>query len=259
MKKLCLFTLIICVLLNACNTPKQENQAPTNLNGHWLNQEYLDALEASHSPKNVADNYTFYATELIYDQTKGDSIMFFNGQVEFANLPTKRRGDTLSLKLNQDDQKEIIYSARTKTLIFTDKKLNRVFRFVRADSSLIDKSFTPKVAFPSAVNKAIFEGKWDIYENLSTQKSGKFSRFGLIRGWDKYDNYTVCVNGDCVANEDGDVIFLGTKDKSDMYGFSSKGDSITIFELNQINDADEKPMYKQGIPLILLKKSKTPK
>jgi hypothetical protein len=55
------------------------------------------------------------------------------------------------------------------------------------------------------------------------------------------------------------VIFLGTKDKSDMYGFQSKGDSITIFELNQINDADEKPMYNQGKPLILLKKSKTPK
>lgn len=62
-----------------------------------------------------------------------------------------------------------------------------------------------------------------------------------------------------MANEDGDVIFLGTKDKSDIYGFQSKGDSITIFELNQTNDADEKPMYKQGKPLILLKKSKTPK
>jgi len=259
MKKLRLLTFISCISLNACNTPKQENQAPTNLDGHWLNQEYLDALEASHSPKNVADNYTFYATELIYEHTKGDSMIIFNGQAEFANLPMKRRGDTLSLKLNQDDQTDIVYTTSTKTLIFTDKKLCRVFRFVRADSSLIDKSFTPNIAFPSAVNKATFEGKWDIYEHLSTQKSGEFSRFGLIKGWDKYDNYTVCINGDCVANEDGDVIFLGTKDKSDIYGFQSKGDSITIFELNQTNDADEKPMYKQGKQLILLKKSKTPK
>ena len=258
MKKLLLPTFIACVLLNSCNTSKQENQAPTNLDGHWLNQEYLEALEASHSPKNIADNYTFYATELIYDHIKGDSIMVFNGQSEFASLPMKRHGDTLSLKLNQDDQTDIVYSASTKTLIFTDKKLNRIFRFVRADSSLIDKSFTPKVAFPSAINKILFEAKWDIYEHLSTQKSGEFSRFGTIKGWDKYDNYTVCVNGDCVANEDGDLIFLGKKDKSDMYGFSSKGDSITIFELDQINDYDEKPFYKQGMPLILLKKSKTP-
>lgn len=259
MKKLFLPTFIICVLFNACNTPKQETSAaPANLDGHWLNQEYLEALEASHSPKNVADNYTFYATELIYDHTKGDSIMVFNGQAEFATLPMKRHGDTLSLKLNQDAITNIIYSASTKTLTFTDKELNRVFRFVRADSSLIDKSFTPKVAFPSAVNKATFEGKWDIYEHLSTKKSGEFSRFGSIKGWDKYDNYTVCVNGDCVANENGDVIFLGTKDKSDMYGFRSKGDSITIFELKQINDEDEKPVYKQGMPLMLLKRTKTP-
>ena len=257
MKKNLFPTLIISALLCACDTTKQENQAPTNLDGHWLNQEYLEALEASHSPKNVADNYTFYATELIYDHSKGDSIMVFNGQAEYTSLPMKRHGDTLSLKLNQDDQTDIVYSASTKTLMFTDKELNRVFRFVRADSSLIDKSYTPKVAFPSAVNKATFEGKWDIYEHLSTQKSGEFSKFGTIKGWDKYDNYTVCINGDCVANEDGDVVFLGTKDKSNMYGFRSKGDSITIFELNQINDADEKPIYKQGMPLILLKKRKT--
>lgn len=252
MKKLLLPTLIVCVLLNACDTATQETSAPANLDGHWLNQEYLEALEASHSPKNVAENYTFYATELIYDHTKGDSLMVFNGQAEFANLPMKRHGDTLSLKLNQDNITDIVYSESTKTLIFTDKGLNRIFKFVRADSSLIDNSFTPKVAFPSAVNKALFAGKWDIYEHLSTKKSGDFSRFGTIKGRDKYDNYTVCINGDCVANEDGDVIFLGNKDKSDMFGFRSKGDSITIFELKQINDADEKPIYKQGIPLMLL-------
>lgn len=248
--------LFICVLLNACNTRKDETTSvPANLDGHWLNQEYLEALEASHSPRSVAENYTFYVTELIYDHTNGDSIMVFNGQTEFSNLPMKRHGDTLTLKLNQDSKTDIVYSANTKTLTFTDKSLNRVFRFVRADSSLIDKSFTPKVAFPSAVNKRIFEGKWDIYEHLSTKKSGEFSRFGTINGWDKYDNYTICVNGDCEANEDGDVIFLGTKDKSDMYGFRSKGDSITIFELKQINDEDEKPIYKHGIPLMLLAKS----
>jgi hypothetical protein len=255
MKKLILPTIIIATLLNACNFSKQEN-TPANLDGHWLNQEYLEALQTSHSPKKVTDNYTFYATELIFDHTKGDSLMVFNGQIEFSNLPIKRHGDTLSLKLNQDAQTDIVYSPNTKTLIFTDKNLNRVFRFVRADSSLIDKDFTPKVAFPSAVNKATFEGFWDIFEHLSTQKSGNFSKFGIIKGWDKFDNYTVCVNGDCVANEDGDVVFFGNKEQSKQYGFRSKGDSITVFELKQINDADEKPMYKHGMPLMLLVRKK---
>ena len=258
MKKILLPTLFIFVLFNACDSKKEASSILTNLDGHWVNEEYLEALKASYSPKDVAENYTFYATELVYDQTKGDSLMVFNGQVEFSNLPIKRHGDTLSLKLNQDFSTDVVYMAATKTLVFTDKKLNRIFRFVRADSSLIDKSFTPKVAFPSAVNKALFEGKWEIYEHLSTKKSADFSQFGAIKGWDKYDNYTVCVNGDCVANEDGDVVFLGTKDKSDMYGFRSRGDSLTIFELKQINDADEKPVYKHGIPLMLLKKTPNP-
>lgn len=252
MKNLLFAAITIVTLLNACNFSKQENKTPANLDGHWLNKEYLDALKTSHSPKNVAENYSFYATELIFDHTKGDSLMVFNGQVEFSNLPIKRHGDTLSLKLNQDAQTDIAYSPLDKTLIFTDKQLNRVFRFVRADSGLIDKSFTPKVAFPSAVNKATFEGKWEMLEYLSTQKQVTFSRFGTIKGWDKYDNYTICVNGDCADNEDGDVIFLGDKEKSDQYGFRSKGNTITIFELKQINDADAKPVYKHGIPLVLL-------
>ncbi len=256
MKKTYFLITISSILLNACNFSSQENKNPTNLDGHWLNVEYLDALQASHSPKNVAENYTFYATELIFDHTKGDSLMVFNGQAEFSNLPIKRHSDTLSLKLNQDAQTDIVYSANTKTLIFTDKGLNRVFIFVRADSSLIDKSFTPKVAFPAAVNKATFEGNWQTFEHLSTEKSTTFDKFGNIKGWDKYDNYTVCVNGDCVANEDGDVIFLANKVKSDMFGFRSKGDTITVFELKQINDADEKPIYRHGLPLVLLVRKK---
>lgn len=258
MKNLLLSLFIIVVFLNACNFSKQENKTLTNLDGHWLNKEYLEVLQSTYSPKNIAENYTFYTTELIFDHTKGDSLMVFNGQVEFSNLPIKRHGDTLSLKLNQDAQTDIIYLPLDKTLIFTDKQLNRVFRFVRADSSLIDKSFTPKVAFPSAVNKAIFEGNWEMLEHFSTQKQVSFGRFGTIKGWDKYDNYTICVNGDCADNEDGDVIFLGNKEKSDQYGFRSKGDTITIFELKQINDADEKPVYKHGIPLMLLSRPSSP-
>jgi hypothetical protein len=256
MKKHLFLLVILGGLLNSCNSNLKEN-TPTNLDGHWLNKEYLDALQSNHSPKQVAENLSFYATELVFDKNNGDSLFVFNGQIEFSNLPIKRSGDTLRLKLNQDAQTTIVYSAIDKTLSFTDKALNRVFRFVRADSSLIDKSYTPKVAFPSAVNKATFEGNWDMFEHLSTQKSAVFDKFGNIKGWDKYQNYTICVNGDCAVNEDGDVIFFGNKEKSDSYGFRSKGDTITVFELKQINDADEKPIYRHGLPLVLLVRKPT--
>ncbi len=257
MKKTFFLLIISSIILNACNSTLKE-KTPTNLYGHWLNKEYLEALQNTHSPKQVAENLSFYATELVFDQKNGDSLFVFNGQVEFSNLPIKRSGDSLRLKLNQDAQTEIIYSAIDKTLYFTDKTLNRVFRFIRADSNLIDKSYTPKVAFPAAVNKATFVGNWDMFEHLSTQKSATFDKFGNIKGWDKYQNFTICVNGDCADNEDGDVVFFGNKEKSDQYGFRSKGDSITIFELKQINDPDEKPVYHHGTPLLLLVRKTTP-
>ncbi len=256
MKKLLFPIIIFSIALNACNTNLNENSIPVNLDGHWLNKEYLEAIQSNHSPAEVAKNLSFYATELVFDKKNGDSLLVFNGQVEFSNLPIKRSGDTLRLKLNQDAQTEIVYSPIDKTLFFTDKALNRVFRFVRADSSLIDKSYTPKVAFPTAVNKATFEGYWQMFEHLSVEKSATFDKFGNIKGWDKYQNYTVCVNGDCAENEDGDVVFFGNKEKSDQYGFCSKGDTITVFELKQINDADEKPVYRHGLPLVLLVRKK---
>ena len=258
MKKTYLLIIISSILLNACNSNLIET-TPTNLDGHWLNKEYLDALQNNHSPKQVADNLPFYATELVFDKTNGDSLFVFNGQLEFSNLPIKRTGDTLRLKLNQDAETEIVYSSIDKTLFFIDKTLNRVFRFVRADSNLIDKSYTPKVAFPAAVNKATFEGNWEIFEHLSTQKSTVFSKFGKIKGWEKYQNYTVCVNGDCADNEDGDVVFFGNKEKSDQYGFRSKNDTITVFELKQINDHDEKPIFHHGLPIMLLVRNNTSK
>lgn len=256
MKQFFCFLLVASAFYGCDFSTEKKEIVKSNLEGHWLNKEYLDALEGNHSPKKVADNFTFYVTELLIDNKKGDSIGVFNGQAEFAFLPFKRSGDTLRLKLNQAPQTEIIYSASDKTLSFVDKELNRVFTFVKADSSLIDKTYTPAVAFPSAVNKHTFEGIWEMFEHNSTQKIIQFDKFGILKGWEKYDNYVVCVNGDCAANEDGDVLFLGTKTKSDAYGFYSKGDTITIYNLEAITDPDEKPVYKHSQPAALLVKKK---
>jgi hypothetical protein len=172
-------------------------------------------------------------------------------------LPLKRTGDTLHLKLNQDPKTDILYSTEDQTLYFVDKTLNRVFRFVRADSTLLDKTFQPSpIAFPAAVNQATFEGIWQMFEHNSTEKVIEFTKFGGVRGWEKYDNYSVVVNGDLAANEDGDVVVFGKKDKSDALGFRSKGDTLTIFKLLQSNDPDEKPVYRNGQPVALLVKVK---
>lgn len=249
--------LALAILLNACDsTTSEKGKVPSNITGHWLNREYLDALASTQSPQIVADNIPFYTTELVLNSNIPDSIMVFNGQIETTTLPFRRSGDTLRLKLNRDPETEIIYNTSNKTLSYVDKTLNRVYTFIRADSSLIDKSYNPAIAFPTAVNKTLLEGSWDLVEGSAPTKIVQLNRFGQIKGWDKYLTYTICVNGDCAANESGDLIILHNKGMADEYGFRSKNDTLTLFQLTQVNDPDEKPVYQHGQPLLFLVRKK---
>ena len=252
------FLIISGLFLASCSTysKKEANTEPIKWEGNWISKDYLEAIEGNHSPYEIAINQSFYATELVFLHSKGDSVAVYNGQQEMAFLPYKKLGDTLRLKLNQDDFTDITYSREDKTLSFTDKQLNRVYKFVRADSTLIDRTFEMPIAFPCLVNKYTFEGFWELYEHNSTKKIVQFDKFGMLKGWDKYNTYLVCVNGDCAANEDGDVIYLGNQKTSDMYGFHSKGDTITIYGLKQTTLPNEKPSYKQSQPIGLLVRQK---
>jgi hypothetical protein len=258
MKKLnYLFLLAFVVLLNACDSSSNEKEkALSNISGHWLNKGYLDALATSNSPQAAANSRPFYVTELLLNNNTPDSITISNGQIEIFTLPFKRSGDTLRLKLNHDPVTEIIYNPAKQTLSFIDKDLKRIYTFIRADSSLIDKNFKLAMAFAPAVNKTVLEGSWHIMEGDSVAKSIQFDRFGQIKGWDKYLTYTLCINGDCAANEDGDLIILHNKGTADEYGFRSKNDTITLFKLTQTNDPDEKPVYRNGETLLHLVRKK---
>ncbi|GAB3501904.1 hypothetical protein [Emticicia fontis] len=258
MKKLHYLLLItLVVLLNACDSSTSESQKTlSDISGHWISRDYLITLDKTLSPQGVAEQFPFYETELLLNSHTPDSITVFNGQVETFTLPFKRSGDTLRLKLNQDPFTEIIYNPTRKTLSFFDKSLNRTYTFIRADNSLIDKNVKPSAAFQAAVNKRVLEGNWHIIQADTLGTLLQFDRFGQIKGWDKYLTYTLCINGDCAANEDGDIIILNNNGIADEYGFHSKNDTVTLFKLIQTNDADEKPVYKNGEALHRLVRKK---
>ncbi len=257
MKKLCyLFLSAFVILLNACDISSNEKEKVfSNITGHWISRDYLITLDKTLSPQGVAAQFPFYATEILLSSNSPDSITIFNGQVETFTLPFTRSGDTLSLKLNHDPITRIIYNPTRNTLSFFDKDLNRTYTFVRADNSLLDKSAKPAMAFAPAINKKLLEGSWNLPTGDSTT-TVQFDRFGQIKGWDKYLTYTICINGDCAANESGDLIVLNNREIADQYGFSTKNDTLTLFELKQINDADEKPVYQNGPALLFLVRKK---
>ncbi len=234
---------------------KKENQV-IDFSGNWISKDYLDALEAKKSPKNVSDNLVFYATELVINPKNGDSVVVYNGQMERASLPFSKTGDGLRIKLNQDKATDLLYSQENKTLYFVDSTLNRIFSFVRVDSTLLDKSYEMPIAFPTQVNEVTMTGKFQLYEHNGTQKVIQFGKFGTITGWDKYDNYMVVVNGDLATNEETDMLVLSKGNKlADLKGLRMKGDTTVIFDL-KANFQKAKMTYKNTQPMALLVKIK---
>lgn len=183
MKKHLPIYLLLLTAIAACTSTEETTNAPVDFEGNWVSKDYVENIEGNHSPKSVNDESTYYVTEFVINNSRfGDSIIVYNGQTGYSVLPVKRSGDTLRVKLNKDNLTEITYDNEQKTLVFTDKTLNRVFRFVRPDSSDIDLGYDIPIAFPTIVNNATFTGFWDFFEHNSTQKVVEFANKGKVKG-----------------------------------------------------------------------------
>jgi hypothetical protein len=245
MKKRVLIYLLLLTVFAACTSTK-DTTTPVDFRGNWVSKDYVENIKIKHSPKTINDESTYYVTEFIIDNNRfGDSIVVYNGQTGYSVLPIKRSGDTLRLKLNKDDITKITYDAQQQTLVFTDKALNRVFRFVRPDSSDIDLAYDIPIAFPTIVNNATFTGFWNFFEHNATQKVVEFTNKGKVKGWGEYTDFSVCTNGNCALNEGGDVVVMTNASVVHAYGFRSKGDTLTVFDLTP----RESGGYGMGQPL----------
>lgn len=245
--------LFFSLAILSCKNEDESSQQPLDLQGNWVSKDFLEALQISHSPKQAMDEQTLYITELLIDNKTSDSVTVYNGQAGYSTLFAEHRGDTLRLKLNKDPYTDVTFDPTTNTLFFTDKALNRVFRFIKADSSFLDTAYEKPITFPSLVNQATFEGKWTFIEHNKTKTSVEFTRKGEVKGWKDYHSYTVCVNGDCAVNESGDVVVIMNNTKTHAYGFKSKGDTLTLYDLQA---GSTKGFYKNGQPVALLIKQK---
>lgn len=221
----------IVVLFYSCKSNKE--QEPIDFQGNWVSVDYLKSLENNHSPKLTIINNPIYVTELVIDKQNGDSIIVYNGQKERAAIPFKKSGDSLLVKLNLDPQTAIQYDPKDSTLFFVERHLNRIYRFKRAPIQYIDASYELPIAFPAMVNNSTFAGSWRVTESDGSKKEVEFTPKGQIKGWDKFAEYSVVVNGDMAVNKDGDAIILTGPDKNELAGFYAQKDTIRIYHLEK--------------------------
>ncbi len=248
-----ILSIITILALFSCSSNSSEIEK-VNLEGNWISKEYRDHIETNHSPKQVLMDIAFYTTELVLDTKRfKDSLVVYNGQKERANLPFKRVGDTLKLKINSESISNLIYSKEDNSLSFVDHKLNRVFRFVRADSADLDKSYEIPIAFPTIVNKATIVGKFDLYENNDKQQIVEFTKFGTIKGWGKYGTFSIGVNDDAMSVFDGDLITCFGAKESNFFAFdATKKDTITFHNVSMDNKT--KQIYKENVQVLLVRR-----
>jgi hypothetical protein len=248
------FSIILIAFVSISCSKTQEVATPSNLEGNWISKDYQEHIQSNHTPKGVLMDIAFYATELVINQKQfKDSLVVYNGQKERANLPFTRSGDTLKLKINSNEITNFIYSKEDKTLSFIDQKLNRVFRFTRADSSLLDKSYEMPLAFPALINDATITGKYDMLENNGKPQIVNFSKFGIIKGWDKYDNYSLIVNGEDADKFEGDLIYCSNAKGATYFALNAtKPDSITFH--NVIYDTKTSKFAKSNIQVLLVRR-----
>lgn len=252
MKKIILSFVTIISFFSCSSNPNEVEKA--NLEGNWISKDYQEHIETNHSPKQVLMDIAFYTTELVVDTKRfKDSLVVYNGQKERANLPFKRVGDTLKLKINGEVITNLVYSKADNSLSFVDQKLNRVFRFVRADSLDLDKSYEMPIAFPTIVNKATIVGKFDLYENNAKQQIVEFTKFGGIKGWEKYGTFSVGVNDDAMSVFEGDLITCFGAKESNFFAFdATKKDTITFHNVSMDNKT--KQIYKENVQVLLVRR-----
>lgn len=252
-------TLISAFFYVSCS-PSEADQKPVDFKGNWVSKDFVDHLAANHSPKQVFNDIALYITEIVIDPIKfKDSVVVYNGQKESAHLPFKRSGDTLHVQLNNVEMSEIVFSKEDSTISFIDKRLNRVFRFMKADSADLDKTYEMPLAFPTIVNRLTLAGDYQYLEQNKQPSSISLSNFGNIKGHPTFDVYNVFVNGEMADSYSEDfVLFTGQKAGSYFAMNTANQDSISLFDLT-FNPNLQKMVRGNVRALLVRKKNNLPK
>lgn len=260
MKKTILFLGILTLFINACKQDSKQvssdgaHDTLSLLAGHWVAIDFCSRANQYGSVLAAMNNaHLPYAFAIAFDPNKPDSAICYNGIERWA-LPIKVDADTIEMTNARPGKSVflIFHSQSKKDITMFDGTTGSVQmdNFIKSGANAQD-AFT---AFTVALNHNMFSG---VFQQLGKGSSGKqniqFTPGGYIMNWEPFDQYNLCVNGDCfVMGNEMDIITLSkTKEEGAqrMLGlrYSAQNDTLTLYNLENTNPEEKGAYTAKGI------------
>jgi hypothetical protein len=218
--------------------PKPGASALT-LSGHWIALDFcaragkygsvLAAMNNGHKP---------YAYALTFLPSQLDSALAFPGP-DGRYVPLRAEEDTVQI-VNAREKGPIylVYSSQgdqSMTMFDPAPSGTQMDRFIKSRGSAKD-GYT---AFVTALSHHLFNGTFTLLgKKAAAEQKIAFAPDGALRNFPGYDQYEVCVEGDCyVAGQAIDVVRLSNSKaensaKAFGYRYSGQNDTLYLYNLN---------------------------
>ncbi|MFN7312654.1 MAG: hypothetical protein ACK5UI_04150 [Bacteroidota bacterium] len=236
------------VLVAGCSYDKYKY---TFFEGNWVLINYLDSVQKYRSLHRV--NHT--NMQEIVLKRHVDSIMFIYNGVEGMLLPFENiTSNHIQVKhFDGDSNLSVFMNEEAYYLSYIYKGTQYVF--VKPDDLLIDSTYNSywPTSTERVINSLVLGG---IYKQDNNHIPVQFYTNGKITGWSEFDQYEVCIGGDCKGYYDGDVVKLSKGNSSAYFTWEWKNRELNIYQLKQISSPGEKPYHTKSDLAIKLYKIK---
>ncbi len=227
---LALLTAFALLHLMACHSRQKQLAAPdASLNGHWLSQPGWSTIQHEQNPHPALPYEGLL--ELAIDR---DSALWVNNGFEQAHLKL--------VTYTPDSIKVLGMAEDTSWLVRRNNKLYLCYSNITHVFEQVDTAASTQSRMEWYMNNQFLAGTW---HDTATSQNMSLNADGKVTGSD-YDQYRICIGGDCYCNYTELVGFTGKGKPELLRSWERKGDTLKLYEALLTTLPDEKPCYKRG-------------
>jgi uncharacterized protein YkuJ len=216
------------------------------IEGGWVNEEYIKALKASHSPMSAAAS-GIYIQQMAFDisNVSGDTLLNVIGRLnsneseKFDVIFYKKPGGKEGMKLveNREDLSSsfglnylIEKNDTILTVDFHEGNNSHTMRYRRQFRKFLPADEIQVTAMEFFVNKTLFTGKW-----LMNGKEILFSEKGEVKNFGNYQHFSVSTVEQEPASRPDEISFYNDS-TGITYAFTVRNNTIDLFEISGQED-----------------------
>lgn len=229
-----LFLTLGLLLLAGCTHPPQT----PDINGLWINQALIDEAAQGRPLNTSGVNLEWSINTRTGKAQMSNAFELGEGQLRQTS-PT-----AWTVDYNGYGTDTLRVDGERLVQLATDHNPQQVFsRPANAARTGERQSDT----FRHALYAAYMAGPWKIIEGPGTGDTVIFAADGGVSGFPRYDQYELCLGGDCSSQGAGnDTLSLYKGNKADGWIFVRRGQRLELFHQINLSRPDEIPELTPG-------------